>query len=265
MEKSVMGRSQAKLSATENYQLVASAEGCRNYRLIIAPRYDAVLSRRTTAFAEMEFCDGCAPVEKRFPVPGGQARAPFGELRAGAADRSGYPRRGVPCQRDAGAIRLVSPGRGRADRRPRPQWPARPLAHRGDAARPVRLDAPPAADGLRRLFRPTAACRRGRGDAPDADHLACATWHLFDAIARATDHRSLHHAVEQANDRLAPVRWIGLGLVDDAADELSALIRDWQQGDEQALRSGLDAYHERRVQLVPHIVALLGEGSDLQH
>jgi len=71
--------------------------------------------------------------------------------------------------------------------------------------------------------------------------------------------------VEQANDRLAPVRWIGLGLVDDAADELSALIRDWQQGDEQALRSGLDAYHERRVQLVPHIVALLGEGSDLQH
>src|SRR5690606_32345270 len=128
-------------------------------------------------------------------------------------------------------------------------------------------------DWMRRLlqmacdirFGPSRPAAGEEADAPDADHLACATWHLFDAIARATDHRSLHRAVEQANDRLAPVRWIGLGLVDDAADELSALIRDWQQGDEQALRSGLDAYHERRVQLVPHIVALLGEGSDLQH
>nr|QMS48172.1 hypothetical protein WG33_0371 [uncultured bacterium] len=90
-----------------------------------------------------------------------------------------------------------------------------------------------------------------------ADDLAGATWHFFDAIARATEHRSLHHAVEQANDRLAPVRRIGLGLVDDAADELSVLIRHWQQRDEQALLVGLNAYHERRAQLVPQIVASL--------
>ena len=81
-----------------------------------------------------------------------------------------------------------------------------------------------------------------------------------DDLARATNHRSLHHAVEHANDRLAPVRRIGLGLVDDAADELSGLLRCWQQRNEQALRGGLTAYYERRMQLVPQIVGLLGEG-----
>ena len=99
-------------------------------------------------------------------------------------------------------------------------------------------------------------------DISPADDLAGATWEFFDVIARATDHRSLHRAVEQANDRLAPVRRIGLGLVHDAIDELSALIRHWRQRDEQALRAGLNAYHERRSQLVPHIVASLGEGGD---
>ncbi len=95
-----------------------------------------------------------------------------------------------------------------------------------------------------------------------ADDLASATWRFFDAIARATDHRSLHRAVEQANDRLAPVRRIGLGLMDDAFDELSMLVRHWRQRDEQALRAGLNTYHERRTQMVPHIVASLGEQAD---
>jgi DNA-binding GntR family transcriptional regulator len=95
-----------------------------------------------------------------------------------------------------------------------------------------------------------------------ADDLASATWRFFDAIARATDHRSLHRAVEQANDRLAPVRRIGLGLMDDAFDELSMLVRHWRQRDEQALRAGLNTYHERRTQMVPHIVASLGEHAD---
>ncbi|MDQ2702083.1 MAG: GntR family transcriptional regulator [Pseudomonadota bacterium] len=102
-------------------------------------------------------------------------------------------------------------------------------------------------------------------DMSPVDDLAGATWQLFDAIARATDHRSLHRAVEHANDRLAPVRRIGLGLVDDAVDELSMLIRHWQQRDEQALLVGLNAYHERRAQLVPHIVASLGEGGAFLH
>src|SRR5690606_24704431 len=94
------------------------------------------------------------------------------------------------------------------------------------------------------------------------DDLPNATWEFFDAIARATDHHSLHRAVEQANDRLAPVRRIGLGLIDDAFDELASLIGHWRDRNEQALLVGLDAYHERRTQLVPHIVALLGDGVD---
>ena len=94
------------------------------------------------------------------------------------------------------------------------------------------------------------------------DDLPNATWEFFDGIARATDHHSLHRAVEQANDRLAPVRRIGLGLIDDAFDELASLIGHWRDRNEQALLVGLDAYHERRAQLVPHIVALLGDGVD---
>ena len=91
------------------------------------------------------------------------------------------------------------------------------------------------------------------------------TWQLFDAIARATDHRFLHQAVAQANDRLAPVRRIGLGLVDDAIEELATLIRYWQERDIRSLGAALDAYHERRKKLVPDIVAALGDAGDSLH
>jgi DNA-binding GntR family transcriptional regulator len=93
------------------------------------------------------------------------------------------------------------------------------------------------------------------------DDVARVTWQLFDAIARAADHRLLHHAVKQANDRLAPIRQAGR--VDDACEELSALIRHWQQCDIPSLSAALSAYHERRKLLVPHIVACLGDNSDL--
>lgn len=96
----------------------------------------------------------------------------------------------------------------------------------------------------------------------EAADLAGATWLLFDAIARSADHRSLHRAVEQVNDRLAPVRQIALRLVDDAREELSVLAAHWQQRDRQALETGLNAYHARRAQLVPRIVASLDEHSD---
>lgn len=100
---------------------------------------------------------------------------------------------------------------------------------------------------------------------PAAEDLANSTWQLFDAIARASDHRSLHHAVEQINDRLAPVRRIGLKLVGDAFAELSALVRHWQQRDRQSLESALNDYHARREQLVPHIVASLSDGGGFLH
>ena len=91
------------------------------------------------------------------------------------------------------------------------------------------------------------------------------TWQLFDAIARATTHRSLQHAVKQANDRLAPIRRAEQGLLKHSFEELSELKRYWQTRDMPALKSALRDYHERRKRLVPRIVALLSEGSDYLH
>lgn len=108
-----------------------------------------------------------------------------------------------------------------------------------------------------------AARRTDQPDPASADgDLAAVTWHLFDAIARATAHRPLHHAVKQANDRLAPIRRAKQGLLDAGSDELAALARHWIARDMQALRSALHQYHERRRQLVPRIVALLNDRSD---
>lgn len=91
------------------------------------------------------------------------------------------------------------------------------------------------------------------------------TWQLFDVIARATAHGSLHHAVKQANDRLAPIRWAKQGLLEHTNEELSQLNRHWQTRDIPALKSALRDYHERRKQLVPCIVALLNDRSDYLH
>lgn len=91
------------------------------------------------------------------------------------------------------------------------------------------------------------------------------TWQLFDAIARTTAHASLHHAVKQANDRLAPIRRAKQGLLEHSCEELSQLHRLWQTRDIPALKSALHDYHERRKQLVPCIVALLSDGSDHLH
>lgn len=97
------------------------------------------------------------------------------------------------------------------------------------------------------------------------DDLVKLTWQLFDAIAGATDHRSLQHAVRQANDRLTPVRRANLGLIQHAHEELSELIGHWQIRDIPALRSALSSYHKRRKQIVPRIVAILGERSEHLH
>src|SRR6185312_9291303 len=94
------------------------------------------------------------------------------------------------------------------------------------------------------------------------DDLVKSTWKLFDAIARATTHKSLYQAVKQANDRLAPIRRAKQGLIEHSFEEISELNRHWQTGDVAALKSALHDYHERRKQLVPCIVALLNDRSD---
>lgn len=112
--------------------------------------------------------------------------------------------------------------------------------------------------GVAPIARPPAKLELSSAD----DDLVKLTWQLFDAIARATAHRSLHHAVKQANDRLAPIRRAKRGLIAHAFDELSELNRRWQKRDMPALKSALRNYHEHRKQLVPCIVALLSEGKD---
>lgn len=92
--------------------------------------------------------------------------------------------------------------------------------------------------------------------------LAKPTWQLFEAIACATAHRSLRHAVKQANDRLAPIRRTELELLERPFEELSELNRHWQARDVQALKTALRDYHERRKQIVPYIVARLNDRSD---
>ena len=99
---------------------------------------------------------------------------------------------------------------------------------------------------------------------PDGD-LVKLTWQLFDAIARATAHGSLHHAVKQANDRLAPIRRATQELLEHTYEELSQLNRCWQTRDIPALKSALRDYHERRKQLVPSTVALLVDRNDYLH
>lgn len=98
----------------------------------------------------------------------------------------------------------------------------------------------------------------------DSD-LVKQTWQLFDTIASATAHGALHHAVEQANNRLAPIRQAKQGLLEHAGEELSQLNRHWQARNMSALKSALRDYHERRKQLVPRIVALLNDRSDYRH
>jgi Transcriptional regulators len=97
------------------------------------------------------------------------------------------------------------------------------------------------------------------------DDLVELTWQLFDAIAGATDHWSLHRAVNQANDRLAPIRRVNLGLILQPYEQLSQLYRHWQTRDMPALKSALRDYHERRKQIVPRIVALLSDRNDYLH
>lgn len=125
-------------------------------------------------------------------------------------------------------------------------------------------------DWMQRLL--LMACEMGRtlpartstasGPAASGDDVAKQTWQLFDAIARTSGQRCLHRAVEQANDRLAPIRRAKQDLFEDARNEVTELNRYWHASDLQALKSGLCGYHDRRKALVPSIVAMLNGDAD---
>ncbi|MCD9125347.1 GntR family transcriptional regulator [Luteimonas fraxinea] len=99
----------------------------------------------------------------------------------------------------------------------------------------------------------------------DDSDLAKATWKLFDAIAEETGKRSLHDAVRRINDQLAPVRRAKESLIDNVHAEFADLHTAWRDRDVTALKTDISAYHDRRKQLVPKIVALLIEQSEHLH
>lgn len=97
------------------------------------------------------------------------------------------------------------------------------------------------------------------------DDLVKLTWKVFDAIAASTGQRSLHRAVKQANDRLAPIRRAKQSLVRDPLEEILLVARAWRRRDTAALRRLLGDYYGHRKQLVPRIVDLLNESSNRLH
>lgn len=106
-----------------------------------------------------------------------------------------------------------------------------------------------------------AATRCVELSSPEDDFVKL-TWQLFDTIARATVQGSLHQAVKQTNDRLAPIRRAKQDLLELPFEELSELNRHWQARDMPALKAALRDYHEARKKLVPCIVALLNTGME---
>src|SRR5699024_8679978 len=87
------------------------------------------------------------------------------------------------------------------------------------------------------------ASQRIRAPVPEPasgeDHVIKLTWKLFDSMAAATRHRSLHRAVKQSNDRLAPVRRAKQGLMEDPFEEYVTIANPWNRGDMVSVRRAL--------------------------
>ena len=98
-------------------------------------------------------------------------------------------------------------------------------------------------------------------DTPDDGDIVMQTRTLFEAIASAAGHSCLYYTVLHTNDRLTPIRRVKHRLFPNAAAELAALTELWRQRRLKALRLALIEYHERRKQLVLHIVAALRDAS----
>lgn len=98
--------------------------------------------------------------------------------------------------------------------------------------------------------------------APAGDDTIKRTWQLFEAIGHASNHGPLRDAIRRSNDRLAPIRRAKQHLIEQPGQELARLEQCWHARDLPALEAGLCDYHQHRKQLVPRIVAHLGERND---
>lgn len=117
----------------------------------------------------------------------------------------------------------------------------------------------------------TNACDRSRVrfqrnvrklDIRPEDDLVKLTWQLFDAIGESTGQMLLHDAVKRCNDRLAPIRRAKHHLIENPFEELAHLNQLWEALKMPALKLALAAYHSRRMESVPCIVATLRQQAD---
>jgi DNA-binding GntR family transcriptional regulator len=83
--------------------------------------------------------------------------------------------------------------------------------------------------------------------------LDCAA-DLFRLIARRTANPEHEAAVENLNDRLAPLRLAEARILEDISGELATLRKALEEDDLAFLRRCIGAYHRRRQRCVPEIL-----------
>jgi DNA-binding GntR family transcriptional regulator len=77
---------------------------------------------------------------------------------------------------------------------------------------------------------------------------------LFHAMARRTGSVELEAAVENLNDRLAPLRVAETRVFEDVVEEHCIQRTAWEQGDFSELRRCIVVYHRRRQRHAPDIL-----------
>ena len=88
-----------------------------------------------------------------------------------------------------------------------------------------------------------------------SDDIVSLTSYVFDTIALGTQNPCLYAAIRHTNDKLSPIRRMGIGLLEHTTEELQMMLEHWQQRDKKTLKSAVIKYHERRREIVPIIVA----------
>lgn len=84
-------------------------------------------------------------------------------------------------------------------------------------------------------------------------HSAARTAQLFVRIAAASGIAEFAGILRNVNDRLRHARMIECELIEDVDDELDQMIRLFEACNFAELRSALQLYHEKRLQLVPSV------------
>ena len=90
----------------------------------------------------------------------------------------------------------------------------------------------------------------------DSDDVVATTEALFLAIAGFSNTGETRPAISNVNDRLRPIRRLDTGDLIDVTAEIEAFREAWQTQDLHTLHRLVWQYHDRRLALVPHFVAL---------